>query len=209
MTKAKSKSTAPKKIPQFNYLLPPEECTRIYEVLEGKPGLDPCGHPDQFLEAESVCYGMSDADDGFQRSWTEHGTVVLNAAHGEREPDWDAIEKDNPGWVRPDWKWYAFSKWITKVSIEAQRGCTILAFMPASTDRKWFHQYVCEANSISLLEQRVKCFLPVEGDKPKRGPQPQNGHMMALWTKDSATAERFYEIYKQRGMIVEPRPVES
>lgn len=200
--------TAKKKIPEFHYLLPPEECDRIYHVLGGKPGLDPCGHTDQFLEAGTVLYGMGDADDGLKAAWREHGSVLLNATHGEREPDWEGIERDNPGWSRPDWAWHAFSKWITKASVEAQHGCTVLAFMPASTDRKWFHHYVVEANSIAFLESRVKCFVPRPGLDPERGPQPMNPHMMALWTEDKTTADRFYEVYKGRGMVVEPRPIE-
>lgn len=200
----------PKKPPQFNYLLPPEECARVYAVLNGKPGLDPCGHPDQFLEADKVMYGTAPEDDGFQAQWRDYGTVVLNAPHGEREPDWEGIEADNPGWVRPDHPWHPFSKWITKASIEASAGATVLAFMPAATDRKWFHQYVVEANSIALLEQRVKCYVPnPQGGDPERGPQPMNSHMMVLWTSDNAVADRFYDTYKTRGMIVEPRPVKG
>ena len=153
-------SKQPKKPPQFNYLLPPEECERFYEVLDGHPGLDPCGHPDQFLQADVVMYGTAAEDDGFKAAWRTYRSVVLNAAHGEREPDWDAIEDDNPGWLRPDWPWHSFSKWIMKASVEATNGTTVLAFMPAATDRKWFHQYVPDANLIVLLEQRVKCYRP-------------------------------------------------
>ncbi len=199
----------PKKAPQFDYLLPPEECERVYQVLGGEqPGLDPCGHPDQFLKASKIMYGMGSEDDGFQADWAKHKTVFLNATHGEREPDWDGIKASNPEWARPDWEWHPFSRWITKASVEAQRGATIVAFMPASTDRKWFHQYVVEATSIVFLEQRVKCYVPRAEDVIK-GPQPMNAHMVALWTKDSSVAENFWKIYKARGMIVEPRPVEE
>lgn len=196
----------PKKIPQFDYLLPPDECERIYEVLGMPPGLDPCGHPDQFLKADRVCYGTSDEDDGYLVPWREHKTVLLNATHNEREPDWAGIEADNPEWHRPDWKWHAFSKWITKASVEAQHGTTVVAFMPASTDRKWFHQYVAACNSLALLEQRVKCYVPGP-DEPIRGAQPMTAHMMVLWTQDGDLADRFFEVYKARGMIVEPHPV--
>lgn len=203
-----TKEKKPKKPPQFNYLLPPEECERMYKVLGGEPGLDPCGHPDQFLKAKTVMFGMGEDDDGFKASWREHKTVVLNATHGEREPDWEGIETENEGWMRPDWPWHSFSKWITKASVEAQAGCTVLAFMPSSTDRKWFHQYVREANSICFLEQRVKCYIPVPGsDEPVRGPQPMNPHMMVLWTPEQSIADEFYDAYKERGMIVEPRPL--
>lgn len=201
-----------KKPPQFNYLLPPEECRRIYAVLEGDPGLDPCGHPDQFLKAGTIMYGTNPADDGFQADWTEHRTVVLNATHGEREPDWDGLEKANRGWNRPDWEWHAFSKWITKASVEAQRGATVLAFMPASTDRKWFHQYVCDAQAVAFLEHRVKCYVPSteNADKPPtQGPQPMNAHMMVLYTRDSAVSDRFYDVYGERAMIVEPTPLDE
>ena len=201
----------PKKPPQFNYLMPPEECERIYKVLEGPPGLDPCGHPDQFLDAGQIMYGTADEDDGFKVSWRDYNSVVLNAPHGEREPDWDAIAADNPDWTRPDHPWHPFSRWITKASIEAAAGATVLAFMPAATDRKWFHQYVVAANAVALLEQRVKCYLPSNkaDHPPVRGPQPMNAHMLVLWTKDSALADRFYEVYKERGMIVEPVAVKA
>jgi len=198
----------PKKIPEFNYLLPPEECERVYEVLGGHPNLDPCGHPDQFLQADRVLYGMGDEDDGLILPWhADAATVLMNATHGEREPDWEGLEQDNPGWVRPDWNWHAFSKWVTKASVEAQHGATVLAFMPAATDRRWFHQYVVEANSIALLSQRVKCYVPAVGTTPKQGPQPMNSHMMVLWTTRKDVSERFFEVYKGRGMIVEPRPL--
>jgi hypothetical protein len=197
-----------KKIPQFDYLLPPEECERVYTVLGGHPGLDPCGHPDQFLQADRVLYGMGDDDDGLRVAWREHTSVMLNAVHGEREPDWEGIEQDNPEWQRPDWTWHAFSKWLAKASIEAQNGATVLAFMPASTDRKWFHHYVTSATSLVLLEQRVKCFVPGVGhDEPTRGPQPMTPHMLALWTPDKGTADRFFTAYEPRGMVVEPNPI--
>lgn len=206
MTKAKRK---PKKIPEFDYLLPPEECERIYKVLDGHPGLDPCGHTHQFIQATRTMYGMGDTDDGLNAAWRDHSSVVLNAPHGEREPDWETIEADNPGWQRPDWVWHPFSSWITKASVEAQNGATVLAFMPASTDRKWFHHYMPSATSLAFLEQRVKCYVPdrVDAGDPKRGPQPMNAHMMVLWTPDADVAERFFEVYKGRGMIVEPNPV--
>jgi len=199
-----------KKIPQFDYLLPPEECARAYTVLGGPPGLDPCGHPAQFLQATRVMYGMGDEDDGLRESWREHGSVVLNAVHGEREPDWVGIEQDNPGWRKPDWTWHSFSKWLAKASVEAQNGCTVLAFMPASTDRKWFHHYVSGATSLVLLEQRVKCFVPGgANDEPTRGPQPMTPHMLALWTSDKATSDRFFSTYAGRGMVVEPNPLDA
>lgn len=197
----------PKKPPQLNYLLPPEECERVYEVLGGHPGLDPCGHVDQFLKAEKVMYGMDSEDDGFMAPWADYGTVLLNAPHGEREPDWEGIESANPDWHRPDWPWYPFSKWIAKGSAEAQRGATVLAFMPAATDRGWFHDYGPEMNSMALLRQRVKCWIPLPGGEPIRGPQPQNAHMLVLWTPEATIADRFYEVYRGRGMIVEPKAV--
>ena len=75
--------------------------------------------------------------------------VFLNAPHGEREPK-----------HATDFAWYPFTKWMTKASIESQRGATVLAFLPATTDRRWFHNFVSEATSIVLLEQRVKCYVP-------------------------------------------------
>jgi hypothetical protein len=199
-----------RKPPQLDYMIAPEECDRIYTVLGGNPDLDPCGHPDQFIKAKDTCYGMSEADDGFQRVWQDSGTVFLNPPHGEREPNWDAILEDNPEWVKPDWPWYSFSKWITKASVTGQSGGTVLAFMPASTDRKWFHQYAREAQAIVFLEKRVKSFIPAPrmGDDPVKGAQPMNAHMFVLWTSDKEVADRFYETYRNLGMVVEPRPIQ-
>lgn len=188
----------PEKRREFDYLLPPEECARVYDVLEGHPTLDPCGHPDQFLEADRVLYGTNTEDDGMLAPWRDQ-KVFLNAPHGEREPKHPT-----------DFCWYPFTKWMTKASIESQKGATVLGFLPATTDRRWFHNYVSEATSIVLLEQRVKCYVPdrerVDGP-PSRGAQPMTPHMLALWTNDANTAERFYLVYKSRGMIVEPRPL--
>lgn len=183
---------------EFDYLLPPEECDRVYEVLAGEPDLDPCGHPEQFLRAKRVMYGTNTGDDGMLTPWAKK-SVFLNAPHGEREPK-----------VAPDFAWYPYTKWITKASLEAQRGASVVAFMPASTDRRWFHNYVSEATSIALLEQRVKCYVPDRSAvdaAPTRGAQPMTPHMVVLWTSDADTAERFFSTYKDRGMIVEPRPL--
>lgn len=184
---------------EFDYLLPPEECERVYEVLDGEPTLDPCGHPDQFLKAGRVLYGTNEDDDGMLAPWRGE-RVFLNAPHGEREPKHDV-----------DFAWYSFTKWMTKASIESQRGATVLAFLPATTDRRWFHNFVSEATSIVLLEQRVKCYIPDRASTdgpPTRGAQPMTPHMLALWTSDRDTSERFFEAYKSRGMIVEPRPLD-
>lgn len=201
-----SKTKKTPKPPQFDYLFPPDACELVYQVLDGRPGLDPCGHPQQFLEAETTLYGMGAEDDGMLASWREHKSVFFNAAHGEREPDWEAL--DEIGVSKPDWTWYAYSKWITKASVEAQAGATVFGFMPASTDRKWFHHYAVAANSIAFLEQRVKCYIPgVRDEPPVQGPQPMNSHMLVLWTSDKKIADRFYEVLKSRAMIVEPIPV--
>ena len=206
MTEAETKKRKP---PQLDYLIAQEECERIYKVLGGKPKLDPCGHPDQFIEAEQICYGMEESDDGFLRQWAQSGTVFLNPPHGEREPNWEAIAEDNPDWVKPDWPWYSFSKWIAKASAEGQAGATVLVFMPASTDRKWFHEHVREAQAIVFLKKRVKNYYPAPrmGDEPIKGKQPMNAHMYVLWTSDKEVADRFYEEFKDRGVVVEPRPV--
>lgn len=191
-----------KKDPEFNYLLPPEECEMIYKILGREPDLDPCGHPDQLLKAGTVMYGDPDNDDGMTAKWAEltnKGLVVLNPCGGERKPDH----------VDLNFAWYPFSRWLMKASAEAQRGATILAFLPAYTDRRWFHQNATQAASLCFLERRVKSMLPnPAGGAPVRGEQPSQPHLYAVWTKDKGIFERFYEALAPRGFVADPCPVD-
>lgn len=204
-----------KKAPEYDYLLPPEECERAYRILGCKPDVDPCAHPDQFLEAAKKYYGTDADDDGMLAPWVaEDGSpasVVLNASHGERTP------KDHPGF-----EWYPLSRWVMKASAEAQKGATILALLPANTDRIWFHTHVAVdggASSVALLERRIKNYAPdragENNGEPIRQPQPMTPHMWVLWTKDKAVFERFYQELGKRGedggrlgFVCEPNPVE-
>ena len=199
------------KPPEYNYLLPPKECEVMYRILGRKPTMDPCGHPDQFLEADKIYYGTGTDDDGMLVPWTqpggEPGFVVLNASHGERAPK-----------VQPNFAWYPLSRWIMKASAEAQKGSTIIAPLPANTDRTWFHAQVTEYSaSICFLEKRLKFFAPdyETGGPPKELPQPMVPHMYVLWTKDKDVFERFYQELGARdanggrlGFVTEPNPVE-
>lgn len=185
---------------QHDYLTPPEECEAIYRILDGEPALDPCGHPDQFLKAARVLYGDPHEGDGLAARWSDHGTTAfLNPTHGDREPQ-----------EPPNFTWHPFTQWVMKASLEAQRGVTVLAFLPAATDRRWFHQYMPETQIVCLLEKRVKSFAPAEkyGDPPIRCKQPNSAHLYALWTKEKAAVERFYEALKDRGFIAEPSPID-
>ena len=202
---------AEKKAPEYDYLLPPEECERAYRILGRKPTLDPSGHPDQFLEADRILYGTAGEDDGMLVSW-DSGSVILNPCHGERQP------KEHPGF-----EWYPLSRWIMKANTEASAGATVLALLPANTDRRWFHAHVAVdggASSIAFLERRIKSFAPDrknENDgKPIRQPQPMAPHMWVLWTADAAVFERFYtelglrdeDDGSRHGFVTEPNPIE-
>lgn len=187
--------------PEFNYILPAAECEMIYRILGREPDLDPCGHPDQLLRAGSILYGDPDNDDGMMSAWakvTNAGSVVVNPPHGERKPEH----------VDLNFKWYPFSRWMMKCVAEAQRGSTILAFLPASTDRIWFHQHVPTATSICFLQRRVKCMVPDGSGSLRCGDQPKTPQAYALWTSDFATSERFYEELSPRGFVADPNPVD-
>lgn len=207
--------TKSKREPEYDYLLPPEECERAYKILGREPDLDPCGHPDQFLKAGKVYYGTTSDDDGMLAPWVDEdgqpGMVILNASHGERTP------KDHPGF-----EWYPLSRWIMKAAAEAEKGATVLALLPANTDRVWFHNHVAAdggAASVCLLEKRVKNYAPdrtgSNNGEPIKQPQPMQPHMWVLWTKDKAVFERFYTVLGKRdeagarlGFVTEPNPVE-
>lgn len=189
-----------KKAPEFNYLFPPEECEYVYRVFGGKPSLDPCGHPEQFLEAERVLYGDPAApdDNGMALSWAGE-TVFLNPSKGER------LDPSLPG---PGFQWYPFSKWIMKAVVESQKGANILLFAPSTTDTTWFHTQVVTAQSICFLNKRVKSYRPdTDTGNPVLGIQPKEGHLLALWTADEEVFRRFGEVYEDRGLIVDPNPL--
>jgi len=193
----------PPKIIEYDYLLPPEECERAYRILGGQPTDDPCGHPDQFLKADRVCFGDTAENDGMRLAWGPR--VLLNPTHGERRPE-----------EEPNFEWYPLSRWVQKASIEAQRGSTVLALLPAATDRAWFHTYLPEfAASVCLLRARIKSYAPDRegGGSPILQPQPRHPHLYALFTKDQATFDRFYEELgkdtterERMGVVFEPNP---
>lgn len=194
--------------PEYDYLLPEADCEIAYKILGRKPTLDPCGHPEQFLQADHVAYGTSTDDDGMLMSWKDQ-VVVLNPAHGERQPT-----------EQQDFAWYPLSRWVMKASSEAHTGATVLALLPAYVDRVWFHQHVAclgAAASICFLEKRVKSYAPdrsgTNGGRPVLQPQPMHPHMWVLWTSDTAVFEGFYKVLgarnekgKRLGFVTEPNP---
>lgn len=180
---------------KLDYLLPPEECKLVYTVFDGVPDLDPCGHPDQYLDAHEVFYGGDPSEDGMLADWKKQ-KVFLNPPHGEKTPK-----------TAPNYKWYPFSRWMMKASVAAQRGATILALLPANTDRKWFHTYITQCQAIAFLKSRIKNYTPdyhsVNNGKPVQAAQPRDGHMYALWTRDKDVFERFDLALDKRGFVVE------
>lgn len=199
-------------VPEYDYLLPPEECEKVYKILGKKPDIDPCGHPDQFMEAQQILYGSGPGDDGMAAPWVdEHGQpakVWLNPNHGQRTPA-----------IMPNFEWYPLNRWIAKATVEAQRGATIMAVFPATTDREWFHDHVgASAQAFCLLAKRIKNFLPdresINKGDPVRLKQPNGGHMYAIWTQDQETLDRFYEVLGKRnaegiycGLVCEVNPI--
>ena len=49
------------------------------------------------------------------------------------------------------------SKWVKKCSDEARKPNTkVVALLPARTDTRWFHQYICRKAEIRFIQGRLK-----------------------------------------------------
>lgn len=205
MIEEQATTEAPKRGPAYikaasdiNWLTPPEENETVIQPILGHVTLDPCAHPEQFVQADRKFFGLDPEDatgpngDGFAKSWTGE-TIFINPTYGDR---WS---EKNQG-PRPPC-WHPLSKWAMKMHVEshdAENPASVLTLLPASTDRRWFHQYITKGAALCLLEERVKFFLPGVGRKAA----PGQGHMYALFTNDEAMIDRFVQVLDKRGLVV-------
>lgn len=63
---------------------------------------------------------------------------------------WSSVCWMNPPYGR------GINKWVEKAYEEAQKGATVVCFIPARTDTKWWHDYVSKAAEIRFVRGRVK-----------------------------------------------------
>jgi len=88
--------------------------------------LDPCASPDN---AKCDNYYTAD-DDGLTQSWQGH-IVFCNPPYSET------------------------ALWVEKALNESQGNCTIVMLLPASTDTRWFHDFVYNQAEVRFLKGRV------------------------------------------------------
>ena len=105
------------------------------------------------LASSALCqnwYGPDHPDptmrDAFTRNWTEDaagGTIWLNPPYGKTIKDW-----------------------MAKADLEASRGSTVVALVPARTDTRWWHES-CIHHDIRFIRGRLKF-----GDQKNAAPFP-------------------------------------
>ena len=193
-----------KKKLQLNYLSPPIVAGWVEETFGGPADLDCCAHPQQFVKAAHHCYGGPGDDDGLVYDWTGL-KVILNPSNGEKRP----MDEDTKEPLALDFVWHPLSKWVTKAYISYQAGARALAVLPACTDNKrWFHTYVPDTSGVVLLRERIKSWVPGpvkslhDEGTPVPCTQPNQAHMMALWTKDPKIHGRFMKAVSPHGIAL-------
>lgn len=84
-------------------------------------------------------YGLDVGIDGLTAPWH------LNAIPGSK------------CWMNPPYG-RVIGKWIAKASLEASKGCTVVALLPARTDTKYFHDYIYNKPGVEIrfLRGRLK-----------------------------------------------------
>lgn len=93
-------------------------------------------HFDLDVAASSVntkCQAYFDeATDGLQQDWAPH-TCWMNPPYGR-----------------------TIGKWVEKAYQESLKGATVVCFVPARTDTKWWHEFVARASEVRFVKGRVK-----------------------------------------------------
>lgn len=79
---------------------------------------------------------------------------------------WDFERKLETCWMNPPYG-REIGKWIKKASEEAQKGCTVVALLPARTDTRYFHDYIYNKPNVEIrfIKGRLK-FVGAEHAAP-------------------------------------------
>ncbi len=75
---------------------------------------------------------FSPDEDGLSQDWASHGRIWLNPPYGR-----------------------AIGQWMAKAHAESQKGCLVVALVPARTDTRWWHQSVTGKASVTFLRGRL------------------------------------------------------
>lgn len=75
-------------------------------------------------------------------------------------PDEDGLKQSWKGevcWMNPPYG-REIGKWVKKAYEEAQKGCVVVALLPARTDTRWFHDwiYMMYAVDVEFIKGRLK-----------------------------------------------------
>lgn len=185
---------------KVDWLTPPEDVENIIvPILGGMPDVNPCDHPVSFVKAKHRFYGDKDApiSDGFKQKWHKMGrTAYVNPSALNLPPKQNECPHPLP-------YFHKLSEWVTKMYLEGQH-MTVLAMLPNTVDRAWFHNYVVDANAFCLLEQRRQCHQPDGNGGTISMKQPNGGHQYVLWTGEQNIIDRFCDVLSDEGLIVEP-----
>lgn len=182
----------------LDWMTPPSEVEQVIVPIIGVPNLDPSSHPAAYVPSRVRFFGHAREDDGFLQNWHELGaTAFLNPTYGET---WPKQMGPKPATWRP------CSRWVEKCGVEAARGMTVLALLPAHTDRRWFHRYIARCDAFCLLEKRVKFVRAGHGLETQAKSQPGGGHMYALWAGHDRERylDAFDRVLSPRGLVVTP-----
>ena len=119
---------------------PPDFLDRLYPLVGGAFGLDPCSptrNPDRAPVRAAMHY--IEDDDGLVLAWS--GAVFMNPPYGRE-----------------------IGKWIAKArrEVEERRAEVVFGLVPARTDTKWWHRDVAFAADTWLLQGRLR-FGGMEG----------------------------------------------
>lgn len=110
----------------------PPEFLEIVREAFGEIDLDPCGHPDSYVQARRKI-------------------VFVDGGDGLAEP-WDA----DLVWCNPPFS--AMLKWLRKADAEwsSGRAKTIVCLVPARSDSSYYHDRLIEIADIGLLRGRLR-----------------------------------------------------
>lgn len=199
-----------RKLPEFNYLVPPKIADIVEETFKGPVDLDPCAHPQQFVKAAEHCYGSDPSDDGMLRDWSNK-TVWLNPNGRDTRPK---MADGRPATL--PFEWHPITQWITKASMSARMGSSILAFLPAATENlSWFHPHIRGVSAMVLLEGRVTNYIPGtahslhEEGVPTKATQPNIGHLLLLWTQRKDIYLQLEKAVEGKGFFIDINPPEG
>jgi len=143
-------------------------------------GLDPCGHPDSFVNAKETYYWMDGrigplvTNDGLATSWRNKGLVFCNPPYGKELSKWTAKCKKEFGGGLPN-------------GSQDQ----LILLVPSRTDTRWFQDDITDATMTCFLKGR----LTFEG-APSCAPFPS---LLAYWGQ---YPEIFAKHFESWGWIV-------